>query len=145
MESLSVLIAIRKAPENQANQGTLQQSPIPRVHRNANKSTDKRNKRHRGSSPLSAPGTPAPTPVNKVTLNVKMDRDRASEGPAVPPPQPFKSDAKARAKFYSKQLPLQEGRKVAFHPPSTGSAEPTDENTWILAVVIKCISQEKNR
>ncbi|EJC98115.1 uncharacterized protein FOMMEDRAFT_114966 [Fomitiporia mediterranea MF3/22] len=125
LESLSVLSALRK-PENQAIQ-------------------DKRNKRHgRGSSPLSAPATPTPPPVNKITLSVKVDRDRASESPGAPAQQPFKGDAKARHRFYQKQLPLQEGRKVAFHPPSTGGAE-ADENTWILAVITRCINPEKNR
>ena len=43
-------------------------------------------------------------------------------------------------------MPLQEGRKVAFHPPSgSGTNGPTDESTWILAVVTKCINQDKNR
>ncbi|KAI5122784.1 hypothetical protein M0805_000128 [Coniferiporia weirii] len=125
LESLSVLIAIRKAPESALSQ-------------------DKRNKRNRGSSPLSAPATPLPTPINKITLNVRSDRDRISESPVAQPQQPFKNDAKARHKFYTKQLPLQEGRKVAFHPPSTGGAE-ADENTWILAVVKRCLNQEKTR
>ncbi|THH11166.1 hypothetical protein EW145_g833 [Phellinidium pouzarii] len=125
LEALSVLIAIRKAPENVMNQGA----------------TEKRNKRNRGSSPSSAPATPVPTPINKITLNVKSDRDRTSESPVAQPAQPFKSDAKARSKFYGKQLPLQENRKVAFHQPSTTG----EASTWILAVVTRCLNQEKNR
>jgi len=128
LEALSVLIALRKAPETAAQ-------------------LDKRNKRHRGSSPLSTPSTPVPTPVNKITLTVKANSDRSSEGPTAPS-VPFKQDAKARTKFYSKQLPLQKDRKVAFHPPSIsgkeGAAE-AEENTWILAVVTRCLNHEKNR
>lgn len=45
----------------------------------------------------------------------------------------------------AKQLPLQEGRKVAFHPPPSPGTVETDENTWILAVVTKSINQDKNR
>ena len=49
----------------------------------------------------------------------------------------------------AKQLPLQEGRKVAFHPPpntnkADGATGGKDEE-WILAVVTKCINQDKNR
>ncbi|KAH8114515.1 SGF29 tudor-like domain-containing protein [Phellopilus nigrolimitatus] len=125
LEALSVLIAIRRAPENPLTQGISVTNELA------------------GSSPLSAPATPVPTPVNKITLNVKSDRDRASEGPMVQP-QPYKNDAKSRNRFYAKQLPLQEGRKVAFHPPTTGGGE-ADENTWILAVVTKCQNHEKHR
>lgn len=75
---------------------------------------------------------------------MKLDRDRASEGTTPPPQLPFKTDTKARHRFYAKQLPLQEGRKVAFHPPNTSGAE-VDENTWILAVIMRCINQEKHR
>lgn len=103
LESLSVIIAIKKSPETQTNQ-------------------DKRSKRNRGSSPLSNPSTPAPTP----------------------PPQTFKNDPKSRSRPYARQFPLQENRKVAFRPPSTGGAE-ADENTWILAVVTRCLNQEKHR
>ena len=39
-----------------------------------------------------------------------------------------------------KQLPLQEGRKVAFRQPTAESAE----STWILAVIVRSL-QEKNR
>lgn len=87
------------------------------------------------------------TPVNRITINVKPDRERTSEGPSAPPP--FKRDAKARAKYYSKQTPFHEGRKVAFHAPSNsgkGDADAEgDENTWILAVITQCLSLEKNR
>ncbi|KAG2362161.1 SGF29 tudor-like domain-containing protein [Suillus spraguei] len=48
---------------------------------------------------------------------------------------PFSREALAN------QLPLQEGRRVAFHPPAgkgaDGRAANTDENTWILAVITK--------
>jgi SAGA-associated factor 29 len=42
------------------------------------------------------------------------------------------------------RFPLQEGRHIAFHPPpSKGTDGETDENTWILARVIRCISSTK--
>lgn len=67
-----------------------------------------------------------------------------------PPPIPFSRDPKARREALAKQLPLQEGRKVAFHPPPNTSklAEgipPGKDEEWILAVVTKCINQDKNR
>lgn len=69
--------------------------------------------------------------------------------PARPtPPIPFSRDPKARREALAKQLPLQEGRKVAFHPPNTKAIEDgvvPDENQWILAVITKCINQDKNR
>lgn len=61
----------------------------------------------------------------------------------------FSREPKARREALSKQLPLREGRKVAFHPPAgkpaDGSTPDGDENTWILAVVTKCINQDRNR
>lgn len=72
---------------------------------------------------------------------------RGSTGPS--PAIPFSREPKARREALGKQLPLQEGRKVAFHPPSgktaDGSVVDVDENTWILAVITKCINQDKNR
>lgn len=137
LEALSVLMAIRKAPPDAAqSQGVFYSSSTLLVANYVH--TDKRNKRNRGPSPLTS-GTPPP--VNKITLNVKADR--SSESPAAQPP-PYKADPKARYKFYQRQLPLHEGRKVAFHPPSTGGAE-TDENTWILAVITRCFANEKHR
>jgi hypothetical protein len=62
---------------------------------------------------------------------------------------PFSRDPKARREALADKLPLQEGRKVAFHPPasktSDGASADVDENTWILAVVVECINQDKNR
>ncbi|TDL22219.1 hypothetical protein BD410DRAFT_788950 [Rickenella mellea] len=122
LEPISVLIALRKAPEAPPQ--------------------EKRNKRPRGSSPSSTPGTPSIQPINRVTLNVKSDRDRSSEGPANTPP-PFKRDAKARAKYYAKQAPFTDGRKVAFQPPNSSGGG--DDNTWILAVITRCLNSEKNK
>jgi SAGA-associated factor 29 len=70
---------------------------------------------------------------------------RNSVGPS--PTIPFSRDPKARREALSKQLPLQEGRKVAFHPPpgKAASGGADDENTWILALVTKCIHADKNR
>ncbi|KAI0632097.1 SGF29 tudor-like domain-containing protein [Trametes polyzona] len=128
LERLSVLIALRKASE-----------AIP---------PEKRQKRPRGVSP-SAPavaGTPAPPnpPSRGVSITVPP---RGSVGPQ--PSIPFSREPKARREALAKQLPLQEGRKVAFHPPtntskSDGATGGKDEE-WILAVVTKCINQDKNR
>ena len=106
-------------------------------------SADKRSKRNRGSSPLSTPSTPAPTPVNnKPPASVKPGK--SSHNHTLQPPQTLKNDAKSRSRPYARQFPLQEHRKVAFRPPSTGGNEG-DENTWILAVVTRCLNQEKHR
>ncbi|KAJ8080563.1 hypothetical protein PM082_017397 [Marasmius tenuissimus] len=119
MEHLGVLMALRKAPE------VIQ--------------PDKRNKRPR---PLSPSTTPAPAP---------QQSGSSSRGPSivVPPrssPMPFSREPKARREALAKQLPLKEGRKVAFHPPPAKNAAAADqEDQWILAVVTKCINADKNR
>ena len=110
----------------------------PRV----NASSDKRNKRPpRGQSPAvtSTPATPTVNSLQKITLPA-----RTSVGPGSN--IPFSREPKARREALAAQLPLQDGRKVAFHPPpGSGTNGPTDESTWILAVVTKCINQDKNR
>lgn len=122
IERLDVLIALRKASESHA--------------------TDKRPKRPpRGQSPAvtPTPATPALNSLQKITLPA---RNSAGPGSNVPSSR----DLKARKEALAAQLPLQDGRKVAFHPPTgTGTNGPTEESTWILAVVTKCINQDKNR
>jgi SAGA-associated factor 29 len=72
---------------------------------------------------------------------------RSSVGPS--PVVPFSREPKARREALAKQLPLHEGRKVAFRQPAGKNGDAAvaeaDENTWILAVVTKCINQDKNR
>ena len=74
---------------------------------------------------------------------------RGSAGPPPQQPPAFSRDPRARREALGAQLPLQEGRKVAFHPPTNtskneGGGGGKDEE-WILAVVTKCINQDKNR
>ncbi|OSD07247.1 hypothetical protein PYCCODRAFT_1430489 [Trametes coccinea BRFM310] len=129
LERLSVLIALRKASE-----------AIPA-------GIEKRPKRPRGASPSVAagptPAVPAP-PSRSMSITVPA---RGSVGPQ--PSIPFSREPKARREALAKQLPLQEGRKVAFHPPTnTSKADSTaggKDEEWILAVVTKCINQDKNR
>ncbi|EEB90918.1 hypothetical protein MPER_10813, partial [Moniliophthora perniciosa FA553] len=119
MERLDVLIALRKATESS--------------------SLDKRNKRPRASSPASTP-----TPTSQQSAS---NRGVSITLPARASPLPsFNKEPKARREALAKQLPLKEGRKVAFHPPpnkNAGATEPDDN--WILAVVTKCIHADKNR
>lgn len=72
---------------------------------------------------------------------------RASVGPQTT--STFSREPKARREALAPQLPLQEGRKVAFHPPTNTSkgdgATGGKDEEWILAVVTKCINQDKNR
>jgi SAGA-associated factor 29 len=84
-------------------------------------------------------------PVGNRSVSITLP-PRNSVGPS--PVIPFSREPKARREALAKQLPLQEGRKVAFHPPAGkpgGVAGDADENTWILAVVTKCINADKNR
>lgn len=107
-----------------------------------NPPSDKRPKRPpRGQSPAvtSTPATPALNSLQKITLPA---RNSVGPGSNIP----FSREPKARREALAAQLPLQDGRKVAFHPPTgSGTNAPTDESTWILAVVTKCINQDKNR
>ncbi|EMD39968.1 hypothetical protein CERSUDRAFT_63483 [Gelatoporia subvermispora B] len=127
IEHLGILIALRKASES-----------VP---------PDKRAKRPRGHSPppVSSPASSAVATTRAGSITVPP---RNSVGPQ--PPIPFSREPKARREALAKQLPLQEGRKVAFHPPQNTSraadsvATGKDEE-WILAVVTKCINQDKNR
>ncbi|KAF9643914.1 hypothetical protein BDM02DRAFT_3157319 [Thelephora ganbajun] len=94
-----------------------------------------------GQSPAvtSTPATPVVNSLQKITLPA---RNSVGPGSNIP----FSREPKARREALAAQLPLQEGRKVAFHPPSSsGTNGPTDESTWILAVVTRCINQDKNR
>ncbi|KAH7885387.1 SGF29 tudor-like domain-containing protein [Phlebopus sp. FC_14] len=127
IERVSILIALRKASES-----------LPQ---------EKRNKRPRppSPSPTSTAVIPPVAPAPRVTANTVSARGSAGPSPAIP----FSREPKARREALAKQLPLQEGRKVAFHPPvgksADGSNVDSDENTWILAVITKCINQDKNR
>ncbi|KAH8104552.1 SGF29 tudor-like domain-containing protein [Cristinia sonorae] len=128
IERLDVLIALRKASE-----------VIPQ---------EKRQKRPRGHSPVgtATPPTPALNPVPR-GMSITLP-PRGSVGPQ---PIPFSREPKARREALAPQLPLQEGRKVAFHPPNNtsgktdGGAGNGKDEEWILAVVIKSINQDKNR
>ncbi|KAF5382582.1 hypothetical protein D9615_002786 [Tricholomella constricta] len=128
IERVGVLIALRKAPFDQGLQ-------------------EKRLKRPRAPSP-------SVTPIPMPSVNVPNSRSVSITLPArnsVGPPLaiPFSRDPKARREALGPQLPLQEGRKVAFHPPpgksANGGAADNDENTWILALIIKSINADKNR
>ncbi|KAG1848715.1 SGF29 tudor-like domain-containing protein [Suillus subalutaceus] len=128
LEKLDVLIALRQAPE------------LP--------SQEKRNKRPRPPSPTATASSVTPPLMSAARpMTTQATSSRSSMGPS--PAIPFSREPKARREALAKQLPLQEGRKVAFHPPvgktADGSTADADENTWILAVITKCINQDKNR
>ncbi|KAF7973739.1 hypothetical protein HWV62_14314 [Athelia sp. TMB] len=124
LEQLSVLIALRKAPESEH--------------------PEKRNKRPRIASP-SRGSTPGSAPFLGATKITVVPPKREATVPHIP----FSRDPKARRDALQDQLPLQEGRKVAFHPTasksSNGNNGDVDENTWILAVIVNSINQDKNR
>ncbi|KIK69523.1 hypothetical protein GYMLUDRAFT_186581 [Collybiopsis luxurians FD-317 M1] len=126
VEQLGILIALRNAPETT--------------------SQDKRNKRPRVASP-SAGGTPAPqappAPSRGPSITLPPRNSTGTPIGAVP------REPKARREAWAKQLPLVEGRQVAFHPPPNkggpSSLQESEDNNWILAVVDKCINGDKNR
>ncbi|KAF7288569.1 SGF29 C-terminal domain-containing protein [Mycena chlorophos] len=137
IEHLEVLIALRRAPELAA---------------------EKRTKRPRQPSPPVAPVVPV-VPASAVPSRISITvPPRASVGPTNQP-VPFVRDPKLRRELLSPQLPLQPGRRVAFHQPSgkpigPGGVKPaaaaasaamdTGEN-WILAVVVRSLNNDKNR
>lgn len=89
--------------------------------------------------------TPALTQPGRGTSIAIPPRNSVGPQPVVP----FSREPRARREALAKQLPLEKGRKVAFHPPqNTKGADSVSggkDEEWILAVVTKCINQDKNR
>ncbi|KAH9168466.1 SGF29 tudor-like domain-containing protein [Lactarius sanguifluus] len=133
LEKLLVLIAMRKASES-TPQGTRHKQ---------------RPKRPRAHSPLSS-STPPTSALVPNGRNTSTPTQRGSAGPQ--PSTPLLRGAKVRGdtlrETLLRQLPLQEGRMVAFHPPSSGKgADGTspDDMTWIMARIVKSFHQDKYR
>lgn len=109
-------------------------------------SKEKRLKRPRHSPPLSS--TP-PTPASVGSArNTTAPTQRGSAGPQ--PPTPLLRETKSRTlrETLLRQLPLREGRMVAFHPPSIGKAADgtsPEDTTWIMARIVKSFHQDKYR
>jgi len=131
LEKLSVLIALRQASESSTPQDK------------------QRPKRPRAHSPLSSSTTPTPALVAS-GRNASTPTQRGSAGPQ--PSTPTLRGTKIRGDTLRdtllKQLPLREGRMVAFHPPSSGKgADGTspEDMTWIMAKIVKYFHPDKYR
>jgi len=98
------------------------------------------------ATPNSSGRTPGTTPPPQaITLSVPPVRSAAQQSAG------FSREPKARREALADQLPLKPGRKVAFRPVSKKGAISSDGKKedggeeWIMAVVKKCINQDKNR
>ncbi|TRM60668.1 SGF29 tudor-like domain-containing protein [Schizophyllum amplum] len=123
IERLGVIMALRKHSEA---------LPPPRDGRI----------RARGDSPVvTANGGAASAPATSRGVSITLP----ARSPA--PMIPFSRDPKLRREALAKQLPLQEGRRVAFHPPQNkaGGSATDEDNAWIMAIVVKSINADKNR
>jgi len=94
------------------------------------------------------PRAPSPSATSVLTANqTGNNRGVSITLPARPSPTGSVSrENKSRKDALAKQLPLQQGRKVAFHPrgaKSANGAADTDENTWILALVTRWIEKQR--
>ncbi|KIJ54590.1 hypothetical protein M422DRAFT_153350 [Sphaerobolus stellatus SS14] len=145
LEQVGILLALRQAPDVN-HQGILFLCAHYLIY---SLSAEKRMKRQRMSSPSSVPSTPNRMATPPATSAAQPRT--AQNGIPLQPQLPFSRDPKARREALARQLPLQPGRKVAFHQPPAkpGTAKVDgadgDGETWILAVVKKCINQDKNR
>ncbi|EIN12596.1 hypothetical protein PUNSTDRAFT_97392 [Punctularia strigosozonata HHB-11173 SS5] len=127
LERLEVLIGLRRATEATPPEKRMKRGRSPSGHTPLVSAAP---------TPISAPLAPKPT----VSITLPPSRPSSII--------PFSRDPRARREALAKQLPLEKGRKVAFHPPTHGKAGDdghVDENTWILAVILKSINQDKNR
>ncbi|KAI0248625.1 SGF29 tudor-like domain-containing protein [Lactifluus subvellereus] len=129
IERLGVVIALRQAPE----------ATPP----------EKRTKRPRAHSPPSSSTPPTPA-LTATTRNATTPTQRGSAGsqPSTPSLRETKPRREPLRETLLKQLPLQEGRMVAFHPPSSGKAADgasPEDTTWIMAKIVRSIHQDKFR
>jgi len=126
LERLEVLLALRRASE-----------ATPQ---------EKRLKRPRHSPPPSST-PPTPTSVGNAR-NITAPAQRGSAGPQPPTPSLRETKSRTLRETLLRQLPLREGRMVAFHPPSIGKAADgtsPEDTTWIMARIVKSFHQDKYR
>ncbi|KAH9992031.1 SGF29 tudor-like domain-containing protein [Russula vinacea] len=127
LERLEVLLALRRASE-----ASLQ---------------EKRLKRPRAHSP--PPSSTPPTPASAGnTRNATGPGQRGSAGPQPSTPSLRETKSRTLRETLQRQLPLKEGRMVAFHPPSSGKAADgtsPEDTTWIMARIVKSLSQDRFR
>ncbi|KAK0504039.1 SGF29 tudor-like domain-containing protein [Armillaria luteobubalina] len=122
LDKLGILIALRQATETAA---------------------DKRNKRpNRGPSPSSTPTPVGAPPASGAARGVSITLPpRNSAGT---PLSIAVSREKSRREGINRQLPLREGRTIAFHPPPK-PIKDADQSDWILAVITRCINSDKHK
>lgn len=167
LESLGILIALRAAPEHQLQ-----------VPADANKRKKRRLDASPAPSDISSaraspapPGGPSTPGLDKVSRSLsrslsinavaQLAGSPSSELPPVQTPSTARSASKGhqpiaaaptrkeRKEAFLAQLPLKEGRPVAFKPPAKGSGKGAKSDPgstdWILTRVVRCISGDKNR
>ena len=108
---------------------------------------DLRLKRPRAHSPPSSSTPPTPASAGN-TRSTAGPSQRGSAGPQPSTPSLRETKSRTLRDTLLRQLPLQEGRMVAFHPPSTGKgADGTspEDTTWIMARIVKFFNQDKHR
>lgn len=113
----------------------------------ARPSIEKRLKRPRAHSPPQSSTPPTPASAGNAR-NATGPTQRGSAGPQPSAPSLRETKSRSLRETLQKQLPLQEGRMVAFHPPSSGKgadgASPED-TTWIMARIVRSFHQDKFR
>ncbi|KIY69128.1 hypothetical protein CYLTODRAFT_421056 [Cylindrobasidium torrendii FP15055 ss-10] len=119
LEKLDILIALRTASETP-----------PAV-------LDKRNKRPHAASPPQPLPPPGPARGPSITLPPRNTAGTPLNNPTI--------RVAGRKDHIQRQLPLQKDRKVAFHPPPKAVKDEGESSDWILASIVRCVNQEKNK
>ena len=110
-------------------------------------SVETRTKRPRAHSPQPSSTPLAPASVGSAR-NSSTPAQRGSTGPQPSTPTLRETKPRSLRDMLLRQAPLQEGRMVAFHPPSSGKgADGTspEDTTWIMAKIVKASHQDKYR
>lgn len=132
---------------------------------------DRKRSHTKGQSGGSGTGSAGAGPMARRLTASSIGKDSASgDGPSTSSgagKDGYIDPAKARRETLAHQLPLQKGRKVAFRQPSKNKVGPgaanvsarggpsgdpssaaameDDGETWIMATVIECINNDRNR
>lgn len=99
--------------------------------------SDKRNKRPHAASPPQPLPPPGPARGPSITLPPRNTAGTPLNNPTI--------RVAGRKDHIQRQLPLQKDRKVAFHPPPKAVKDEGESSDWILASIVRCVSQEKNK